>query len=49
MRPTSRELLLRIDDGDSPALADLKVEALVEPPALVFDLQADARLLFGGG
>lgn len=44
-------LRVTIDDGDSPPLADLRFEAVVRQPALVFSLPEGhaATLRFGGG
>lgn len=48
-------LRVEIEDGDSPALEGLRVEAVIRQPALVFELPGDARggasgtLRFGGG
>jgi hypothetical protein len=49
--PRSKKLELVIDDGDSPALAELTVRAILRRPILVFDRDAtgDVQLLFGGG
>ncbi len=48
-------LRVEIEDGDSPALEDLRFDAVIRQPALVFELPADAQgrasgtLRFGGG
>jgi hypothetical protein len=54
-RPQGNRLRLVIADGDSPPLADLRVDAVVRQPALVFALRATSAdvpagtLRYGGG
>ncbi len=49
--PRSRKLELVVDDGDSPALAELTVRGLLRKPILIFDQQSvgTVSVLFGGG
>lgn len=47
--PSGDRLELGIDDGDSPPLQDLKAFAVIDQPALVFELEGRGTLLFGGG
>lgn len=51
--PRGTGLRVVIDNGDSPPLAGLRAEALLDAPALVFELPAgegaDGTLRFGGG
>lgn len=54
LAPASGQTLeVRIDDGDSPPLADLAFSAVVRAPSLVFTRPADAErgvtVYFGGG
>ncbi len=51
--PMGTSLRIVITDGDSPPLADLRIDALLDAPALVFELgdrgDVDGTLHFGGG
>ena len=49
--PRSRKLELVVDDGDSPALAELTVRGILRKPILIFDQQTigNVDVLFGGG
>ncbi len=48
-RPRGRQLELLIEDGDSPALADLEVSAILRQPSLIFPAPTGTvQLLFGG-